>query len=255
MHTRKVNRIVGHQLLEAFAAHVVRGGRFRRIFTPGDIREMSTDSRPVVQVTRAARLGKTNRQSASEIIMDVPKSPTCVPHDMHACYTSAIMHNHKTSRRAFLGGTTGAAAFAIQPASAQKPAPAQAKPGLALEDFEPKSMLVVPHHPTPRSKYPVIDVHTHVSSVFPRRRAAGSPEMAKAFRQIDAIAGWMETLNIRTMLNLTGGYGDLLKQNISDLQDRYKALQHSRKLRQSIQESKLHMEGPFRLESALEILF
>ena len=75
-------------------------------------------------------------------------------------------------------------------------APAQAKPGLALEDFEPKSMLVVPHHPTPRAKYPVIDVHTHVSSVFPRRRAAGSPEMAKAFRQIDAIAGWMDTLNI-----------------------------------------------------------
>ena len=126
---------------------------------------------------------------------------------------------------------------------------------LGRADLPPPPMLVVPHHPTPRAKYPVIDVHTHVSSVFPRRRAAGSPDMAKAFRQIDAIAGWMETLNIRTMLNLTGGYGDLLKQNISDLQDRYKALQHSRKLRQSIQESKLHMEGPFRLESALEILF
>ena len=148
--------------------------------------------------------------------------PTCVRHDMHACYTSAIMHNHKTSRRAFLGGTAGTAAFAIQPASAQKPVPAPAKPGLALEDFEPKSMLVAPHHPTPQAKYPVIDVHTHVSSVFPKRRAAGSPEMAKAFGQIDAITGWMDTLNIRTTLNLTGGYGDLLNQNISDLQDRYK---------------------------------
>ena len=132
------------------------------------------------------------------------------------------MRKQKTSRRAFLGGTAGVAAFATQPAPAQKSAPAQAMPRLALGDFEPKSMLVVPQHPTPRAKYAVIDVHTHVSSIFPKRRAAGSPQMAKAFRQLDAITAWMDTLNIRTMLNLTGGYGDLLKQNVGDLQDRYK---------------------------------
>ena len=42
---------------------------------------------------------------------------------------------------------------------------------LALEEFQPKSMLVVPENPVPRAKYPVIDVHTHLSSVFGRRRA------------------------------------------------------------------------------------
>jgi len=128
----------------------------------------------------------------------------------------------QTSRRTFLGGTAGAAAFAAPPASAQAPITAKPKAGVALEDFEPKSMLAVPEHPTPRAKYPVIDVHTHVSSVFPRRRAEGSPEVAKAAAQIDAIAGWMDTLNIRTMINLTGGYSDLLKQNVKDLQERYK---------------------------------
>ena len=129
---------------------------------------------------------------------------------VNACYISAIMHIPKTSRRTFLGSTAGAATIASQPAWPQKPAQAPAKPTLALEDFEPKSMLVVPQHPTPRAKYPVIDVHTHVSFVLGKRRTAGSPEMAKAFGQVDAIAGWMDTLNIRTMVNLTGGFGDLL---------------------------------------------
>jgi predicted TIM-barrel fold metal-dependent hydrolase len=131
------------------------------------------------------------------------------------------MRNLGSSRRSFLGGTAGAAVIAAQPAHAQKPAETPALPGLLLKDFEPKSMLVVPRQPVPRAKFPVIDVHTHVSSALPTRRTAGSPEMAQAFRQMDAIAGWMEALNIRTLVNLTGGYGDLLKANIRDLQERY----------------------------------
>jgi predicted TIM-barrel fold metal-dependent hydrolase len=134
---------------------------------------------------------------------------------------SAIMQT-KQSRRAFMAGTAGVAALSAAP-----PAPAQTAPvtksklGMALEDFEPRSMLVVPQHPTPRARYPVIDVHTHVAWIFPKERAAGSPEMAAAFAQLDAIAGWMDALNIRTMVNLTGGYGDALKQNISDLETRH----------------------------------
>lgn len=91
---------------------------------------------------------------------------------------------------------------------------------LALEDFEPKSMLVVPEHPVDRAKFPVVDVHTHVSSVFPKQRTGAL--MPKAFAQLDAIVAWMDQLNIRTMFNLTGGYGELLKQNVKDLQEHYK---------------------------------
>jgi len=141
---------------------------------------------------------------------------------VNACYKSAIMQIPKTSRRIFLGSTAGAATVATQPAWPQKAAQAPAKATLALEDFEPKSMLVVPEHPTPRAKYPVIDVHTHVSFIFPKRRAAGSPEMAKALAAVDAITGWMDTLNIRTMISLTGGFGDVLKHNVKDLQERHK---------------------------------
>ncbi|HVN03299.1 MAG TPA: amidohydrolase family protein [Bryobacteraceae bacterium] len=125
----------------------------------------------------------------------------------------------KTSRRMFLGGTAGAAALAGQPAAAQPGA--KMKPAsLALEDFEPKSMLVVPEHPVDRAKFPVVDVHTHVSSVFPKQRTGAL--MPKAFAQLDAIVAWMDQLNIRTMFNLTGGYGELLKQNVKDLQEHYK---------------------------------
>jgi predicted TIM-barrel fold metal-dependent hydrolase len=120
-----------------------------------------------------------------------------------ACYISAIMQIGKKSRRAFISGSAGLAALAGAPASPQQN-PAAPKPptGMPLEDFEPRSMLRVAQHPTSRASHPVIDVHTHVASIF---------------RQIDPIVAWMDSLNIRTMINLTGGYGDLLKQNIQNL--------------------------------------
>ena len=135
---------------------------------------------------------------------------------------SANMENRKKSRRAFLGGASGIAALAAAPATSQRQASAAPKPGMTLEEFEPKSMLVLPQHPTPRASHPVIDVHTHVGFLFPKHRAAGSPEMAHALAQIDDIVRWMDALNITTLINLTGGYGDALKQNVTDLQERHK---------------------------------
>jgi predicted TIM-barrel fold metal-dependent hydrolase len=133
-----------------------------------------------------------------------------------------------TSRRKFLG-SAGAAACASAVVPATGVAAQQAGSGgnqkLALEEFQPKSMLVVPEHPVNRAQFPVIDVHTHISSVFGRRRAreANNPEPApEAFRTLDQIASWMDELNIRTLNNLTAGYGDALKQNVRDLQERYK---------------------------------
>ena len=122
------------------------------------------------------------------------------------------MHSRRSLLRAAAFGAIARAASAQQ----QK---------LAVGDFQPKSMLVVPENPVPRAKYPVIDVHTHLSSVFGRRRArsAASPEPApQAFKQLDEIVGWMDSMNIRTLSNVTGGYGDDLKQNVRDLQERYK---------------------------------
>jgi len=131
---------------------------------------------------------------------------------MAAWYKSANMPSPISSRRTFLGG---AGALVAAPASSQTPAHTASVPKLALEDFQPKSMLVVPEHPVERAKYPVIDVHTHVSSLLAHDRA-------NALASIDDIVKWMDRINVQTMINLTGGYGEHLRQNVADLQQRYK---------------------------------
>ncbi len=136
-----------------------------------------------------------------------------------------------TSRRGILGGIA-AASSALLSSRCSRPieraesgtTAAQTPPAkLTLEEFQPKSMLVVAEHPVQRARYPVIDVHTHVSSVFGRQRSRDPKEsMAAAFKQLDEIVGWMDQLNIQTLNNLTGGYGEALKRNVSDLQEGYK---------------------------------
>ena len=43
-----------------------------------------------------------------------------------------------------------------------------------ITDYKPKSTLVVPEHPVPRAKFPVVDIHGH---------PAGAREPAKRFRR------------------------------------------------------------------------
>lgn len=65
-------------------------------------------------------------------------------------------------------------------------------------DYSPRSTLVVPQHPVPRAKYPVIDVHSH-------HRSVGGAAW-------DRIVGEMDTLNLRVLVNLSGGSGARLAQ-------------------------------------------
>jgi hypothetical protein len=127
----------------------------------------------------------------------------------------------KASRRDFL--TLGLGSTLVS--CARKPAEqAETAAGAKLEllDFEPKSMLVVPGNPVPRAKFPVIDVHTHLSNVFGRQRApepdGPTPEAAQFLKQI---VQWMDELNIKILVNLTGGTGDVLKRNIAGLDQTY----------------------------------
>jgi hypothetical protein len=72
------------------------------------------------------------------------------------------------------------------------------------------------------ARFPVIDVHTHISGVFGRQRATAPSVADSAFKQLDQIVSWMDQLNIETLNNLTGGYGEALKRNVRDMQGRYK---------------------------------
>jgi predicted TIM-barrel fold metal-dependent hydrolase len=79
-------------------------------------------------------------------------------------------------------------------------------PPPTILEYKPKSRLIVPEHPTPRAKFPVIDIHSH-------QPAPISPER---FKEVVAA---MDKLNLRTLINLSGGSGDQLKQSIAAIKN------------------------------------
>ena len=76
---------------------------------------------------------------------------------------------------------------------------------LPLAEFQPKSMLHVNETPIARARFPVIDVHTHIS-----RRRAQKPGVPPA----DLLKA-MDAVNVQTMVNLTGGTGEDLATTIT----------------------------------------
>lgn len=82
---------------------------------------------------------------------------------------------------------------------------------LALEDYEPKSMLHAAETQVPRARFPVIDFHTHLSWSARRRRVTKAHNNATP----EEVLPIMDRKNVRMMVNLTGGYGDVLEQTIN----------------------------------------
>ena len=105
----------------------------------------------------------------------------------------------------------------LRGAAQQKPAPQQPAV-LDLKDFQPKSMLQVPATRVPRAKFPVIDFHPHLS--FSAQGVAGVPHAAE--RRYSAppeeLLPVMDKVNLRTMVNLTGGWGAGLEDSIKRYQ-------------------------------------
>lgn len=87
----------------------------------------------------------------------------------------------------------------------QPPAADQTLP-LRLAEFEPRSMLHVDETPVLRSRFPVIDFHTHVS----RRQRSGELRLPPL-----ELVRTMDTVNVHTMVNLTGGWGEELAGTIA----------------------------------------
>ena len=124
--------------------------------------------------------------------------------DSFAKQSKSILH-----RRKFLA--TGAALLSPLALAQRGNAPTSGE-GLPIEQFAPKSMLKVPEHPVAKAKFPLIDWHTHItSSTVPGKqiRFAMTPETCLPV---------MDRRNIQTMVDLTGGYGDALREAIAKLQ-------------------------------------
>ena len=128
------------------------------------------------------------------------------------------------SRRDFFKGGLGLGlGSAVLPAACSAPTPAPvAEPAegeapLSLMDFEPRSMLVVEEHPVEQARFPVIDMHTHVSSVLRREPTPGHPLQGSGEERLGQIVSWMDELNVQSLVNLTGGAGDGLRGTLDDV--------------------------------------
>ena len=93
-------------------------------------------------------------------------------------------------------------------------APLAAQQVLRLEDYQPKSMLHAKETKVPRSKYPVIDFHTHLTF----SGGLQGPGKLRFAAPVNEVLPVMDRKNIRTMVNLTGGYGANLREAIATLQ-------------------------------------
>ena len=110
--------------------------------------------------------------------------------------------------------SAGTFAGAAQPAPHAGQAggqPPQDAAGLPLEKFEPKSMLHVPETHVSRSRFPVIDFHTHITGGGNAGGIRFSMDPANCLAVMDR-------KNIRTMVSVTGSYGDGLREAIAKLQ-------------------------------------
>ncbi len=123
------------------------------------------------------------------------------------------------NRRELLYGTgLGLVSSVAARAGVKAPEPREEPPKhkvLDLPDYQPVSMLHVRETHVEKSRYPVIDFHTHISfsargekgvPMVPERRYAATPE---------ELIPVMDSKNLRTMVNLTGGYGTGLSDTVN----------------------------------------
>jgi predicted TIM-barrel fold metal-dependent hydrolase len=108
-----------------------------------------------------------------------------------------------------------AAAMSSRLALAQKPKKSSTGKVLPLEQFEPKSMLHVKETHVPRSRFPVIDFHTHITW---SGELTGEDKVTFTVKPVELLPV-MDRKNIRTMVNLTGGYAHGLDNAIQTLQE------------------------------------
>jgi len=69
----------------------------------------------------------------------------------------------------------------------------QAQPSPTIEEYQPKSTLVVKEHKIERAKFPFIDIHSHHWEVTPE--------------YVDKLVKEMDSINLQVLVNLSGGTG------------------------------------------------
>src|SRR5947209_12635846 len=76
-----------------------------------------------------------------------------------------------------------------------------------IEEYNPKSTLVVPEHKIQRAKFPFIDIHSHHWNPTPEH--------------VDQLVKEMDTINLQALVNLSGGTGEELRKTVTTMKGRY----------------------------------
>lgn len=84
----------------------------------------------------------------------------------------------------------------------------QRPPSMTLEEYEPRSMLVIEEHPIRRAKYPFVDIHGHQN-------------LSMDDASLASLVAQMDHMGLRTMNNLSGGWGDGLKAQVRNARAKY----------------------------------
>jgi predicted TIM-barrel fold metal-dependent hydrolase len=116
------------------------------------------------------------------------------------------------NRRDCLKGLSAAAVWGGQEAPAQTTNTAAAA-DLPLVDYQPRSMLHVDETHVARARYPLIDFHTHVT-FGPNLKPGDTTVFYETPENLLAV---MDRKNIHTLVDLTGGVGNGLKESIARL--------------------------------------
>lgn len=117
----------------------------------------------------------------------------------------------------FAAGNLPTLTWAMDEAKKTKKAKSVGQP-LQLVDFQPKSMLHVPETKVPRSKYPLIDIHTHICFNANSKNGVGIGDTNNYLATADELLPTMDKKNIRIMVNLTSGSGKALDDAIAKYQ-------------------------------------
>src|SRR5205807_109745 len=77
----------------------------------------------------------------------------------------------------------------------------------SLEEYRPRSTLVTREHKIERARFPFIDIHSHHAN--------------PTAQHVDELVKEMDTINLRVIVNLSGGTGDQLRQTVATMKGRY----------------------------------
>jgi uncharacterized protein len=76
-----------------------------------------------------------------------------------------------------------------------------------IEEYQPKSTLVTPEHKIERAKFPFIDIHSHHWNPTPEH--------------VEDLIKGMDSINLRVLVNLSGGTGETLRKTVETMKGRY----------------------------------